>query len=521
MCVQQKQHYEGVRTLETQYESELRDKSERIHELELAAESRLQSVKLTAQSDLSRERHAWNKERASLETEFERVSLVSKAKELEIENYRKQVTSMAGVEHELCDDLKRQLFEINSLKLAIEEERTITRDHVTKSDIRIRQLEESGERVKLEYETKLSLSDKKSRIRKIQLDEAKETFIRDKADLTEMRVNVETLLHQEQVLHSACREELDSTKKELDQVKMLTRDDQVETRKKIVEFALREEKFLSQIETMKMAMSTRQHKIDELDKRGKESRRAYETDLAQYKTSDTQLRVQVNTLKGTINEMKTQMTELTTDEEKRLISRATELDEKEKRLNLERKHFAEEAKKTRILETQLTKEELDRLDAQKLYHELKSAIEEAHVLRVERDRLLEQCNKQQAQLRTHGSVQTARYSQVEKLQYEMTKQQLGLVALQNNQGDYKSEAYSEEIPTRDQSSFLDSELTSLPQFDQSSINSEYTPLPPVKPKKAFGFLINLRHSRKIKYTNKNPNKQTKKKTINYNQLRPT
>ena len=117
---------------------------------------------------------------------------------------------------------------------------------------------------------------------------------------------------------------------------------------------------------------------------------------------------------------------------------------------------------------------------------MKNTIEEAHVLRIERDRLLEQCNKQQAQLRTHGSIEqktSARYSQVEKLQYEMTKQQLGLIALQHNHGDYKSEAYSDEqeqIPTRDfqSSSFLDSELTSLPQFDdQSSINSEYTVIP--------------------------------------------
>ena len=177
------------------------------------------------------------------------------------------------------------------------------------------------------------------------------------------------------------------------------------------------------------------------------------------------------------------------------MQRSTQLDEKEKRLNMERKQVAEEMAKQSKTRSQLTKDELDRLDAQKLYYELKSAIEEAHVLRLERDRLLEQCNKQQAQLRTHGSVQqqqqhTARYSQVEQLQYEMTKQQLGLIALQNNnnttQAEYKSDVYSDDIPTRDQSSFLDSELTSLPQFDQSSINSEYTAppsLPPVKPKK--------------------------------------
>ena len=105
------------------------------------------------------------------------------------------------------------------------------------------------------------------------------------------------------------------------------------------------------------------------------------------------------------------------------MTRASELDEKEKRLNLERLNLAKEAQKTNRHETQLTKDELDRLDAQKLYHELKNTIEEAHVLRIERDRLLEQCNKQQAQLRTHGSIEqkpSARYSQVEKLQVQQS-----------------------------------------------------------------------------------------------------
>ena len=52
---------------------------------------------------------------------------------------------------------------------------------------------------------------------------------------------------------------------------MLTSDDQRESKKKIVEFALREEKFLSQIESIKMALSMKQQKIDELESRNKKS----------------------------------------------------------------------------------------------------------------------------------------------------------------------------------------------------------------------------------------------------------
>ena len=51
--------------------------------------------------------------------------------------------------------------------------------------------------------------------------------------------------------------------------------------------------------------------------------------------------------------------------------------------------------KTRQNETKmnLSPGELEKLDIQKLYNELKLSIEEAHVLRMERNRLLEQCNK--------------------------------------------------------------------------------------------------------------------------------
>ena len=50
--------------------------------------------------------------------------------------------------------------------------------------------------------------------------------------------------------------------------------------------------------------------------------------------------MQINSLKSAVGEMKAQMTEMTTDEEKRLNQRKLELDEKEKKLNLEKKHLA-------------------------------------------------------------------------------------------------------------------------------------------------------------------------------------
>ena len=89
----------------------------------------------------------------------------------------------------------------SSQKLSIEEERNLSRDQAQQNESRIKQLEEANSRQQLEYETKLNLFDKKLRIRKIQLDEAKTTFIDEKADLTQMRLNLETLLHQVNLIH--------------------------------------------------------------------------------------------------------------------------------------------------------------------------------------------------------------------------------------------------------------------------------------------------------------------------------
>merc|ERR1719173_92852 len=69
--------------------------------------------------------------------------------------------------------------------------------------------------------------------------------------------------------------------------------------------------------------------------------------------------------------MKAQMTEMTSDEEKRLEQKRIELDEKEQKLTKERKNLAE--MKTRQNETKmnLSPGELEKLDIQKLYNQLK------------------------------------------------------------------------------------------------------------------------------------------------------
>ena len=282
VCVQQKQHFDQMKTLEEKYEEELKVSREKISQLELNLESRIQSTKLCAQSELAKERHAWNKRLVSLEAELEKEKMFGKAKDLEMETIQKQLAVCKEVEENLRKEVKQQLYEINSLKLSIEEERNLTADHVTKSESRISQLKEMIERSKLETETKSGLMDKKLRIRKLQLEEAKTTFLEEKAEMAQMRVNLETLLHQEQVLHQNCREELEMTQKELAQVKDLTADDQRESKKKIVEFALREEKFLSQIESVKLALSKKQQRVDELETQRKQALSGFNGEIERF-----------------------------------------------------------------------------------------------------------------------------------------------------------------------------------------------------------------------------------------------
>ena len=45
ICVQQKQHYDSLRQIEEKYETELKQKCDKINDLELTLESRLQTSK--------------------------------------------------------------------------------------------------------------------------------------------------------------------------------------------------------------------------------------------------------------------------------------------------------------------------------------------------------------------------------------------------------------------------------------------------------------------------------------------
>ena len=61
---------------------------------------------------------------------------------------------------------KSKMFEINSLKLLLEEERSITADYTNQANAQLKALELQNTNLKYEYESKINLLDKQLRIRK-------------------------------------------------------------------------------------------------------------------------------------------------------------------------------------------------------------------------------------------------------------------------------------------------------------------------------------------------------------------
>ena len=66
---------------------------------------------------MSRERHNWNKDKANFEAELEKTKMLNKAKELELDSYKKQLSEATELENQLRSEIKQQIVESNSLKL--------------------------------------------------------------------------------------------------------------------------------------------------------------------------------------------------------------------------------------------------------------------------------------------------------------------------------------------------------------------------------------------------------------------
>ena len=101
-----------MKNVETEYEEKLKLLNEKNHELEISLESKVQSNKITAQQDLSRNRHEWNKTRADYESKIEMMNLNLKSRDLELETNRKQIEELQLVQETLSDEVKRLVLDI-------------------------------------------------------------------------------------------------------------------------------------------------------------------------------------------------------------------------------------------------------------------------------------------------------------------------------------------------------------------------------------------------------------------------
>ena len=128
------------------------------------------------------------------------------------------------------------------------------------------------------------------------------------------------------------------------------------------------------------------------------------------------------------------MEEMTSDEAKKLKEKEKILAGKERKLAVSQANIENERNMFADSQVSQNPENQGHIILQ-----LKKALEEVHVLRDEKQYLLERCNKlsheiklntiQQKDASNSNSAQENKLENVENLQYQLTKQQLGLVAL--------------------------------------------------------------------------------------------
>ena len=120
---------------------------------------------------------------------------------------------------------KSKMFEINSLKLLLEEERSITADYTNQANAQLKSLEQQNTNLKYEYESKINLLDKQLRIRKGEnlgyfFSILPTTFL---VNLQELKSNFETekedKLQQEQVILSNLKDEYSILKEDYESQK--------------------------------------------------------------------------------------------------------------------------------------------------------------------------------------------------------------------------------------------------------------------------------------------------------------
>jgi len=406
------------------------------------------------------------------------------------------------------------MFEINSLKLLLEEERSITADYTNQANAQLKTLEQQNANLKYEYESKINLLDKQLRIRKINMQDLKSNYELEKEQQNQAKLNLETLLHQEQVILSNLKDEYNILKEDFESQKADAAQKRSDEQKLIVEYGIREDKMLKQIQFLQQASEENEKKMKSLEECRKESLAAYRTDADRAEETETQLRIQIQRLKSTIKEMKEQMEEMTSDEERRLREKENQLQQRENEIIKQKKILAN----TQNEKNNTGSGDFSVPENGQLANQLRKSIEQVHVLRVERDRLLDRCNKLQAEIRKiHRSDATkkseevesrTKFDGIENLQYDLTKQKLGLIALQK---PYRNSVYSEEVSNSAQDpasyrsitdgvddSFLDSEISSFPDLNTTSgstprpktSSAQNSSRPPKKPKSKKPQIVN-------------------------------
>jgi len=281
--------------------------------------------------------------------------------------------------------------------------------------------------------------------------------------------------------------------------------------KRALELGETETHLLAQNKTLQKISESQSKKIEELLNSISEAASEHEKEKNYFSNNETNLRMQIHRLRDVVKDMKADIETVESEDAKKLKEREEQLSEKERKFAKERAELTNEKANFKKIAGESGSEPSTGMTV-----ELQNALEECVVLRREKQTLLERCNKLSHELKRASktaeygiseSVKDRPLSAVENLQYELTKKQLGLVALDRHRVPYNPTEYTGsacDLPIPQDNSFLDSEvvsLSSLPNTDLSRIEAEDVP-------------VKLTTRKKLK-------KLLPRQSVNYNSLRPT
>lgn len=447
----------------------------------------------------AQDKHELHQEVRKTRDERDYANLQTASLELNIVRLETYIRQLEADSEEKLNSITSLTAEVNRLELLLEENRSIAKDYMVQIEKKFQDIQRHCEKKEFEFTNKMGLLEKQLRVKTSQVDQIKVESQEEISVLERAKSNTETLLHQEQVLHRVLRDEMEASKEDITTRLSDAAKKHQDLQRRAIEMSDTESQLLSQNNTLKAVTEERAERISSLLKEKANLTEAFENEKQHFASTETNLRMQVHRLRDAIKEMKSDMETVESEDMKKLKEREDKLAERERQL----------AKELATLQhTKSNPQQGDSYGNDQMKFQLEKVVEESVVLRQEKQALLERCNKLAHELKRAKLRDTPEHhhqedplEEVENIQYELTKKQLGLMALERQRAAYNPSEYTgllqKAIPEH---SFLDSEIISLSSFPNTEITHTEAEMP-------------------VKLIPKSKSKPMPQQPVNYNSLK--